>query len=298
MKYHFTLVDVFTDKPFSGNQLAVFTKPAGLSTPQMQKIAKEFNFSETTFVFPPESKGADYRVRIFTPHKELPMAGHPTIGTAFVLSKQEGGRRSRLRFEEGIGIIPITIQFGDGGPGWIGMSQPLPKFGPTFKERLRIAEMLSIKESAIVADLPLEVVSCGVPFLFVPVADLRSVQGIVFKLDVWEETLRGKPYDNVFVFTREVESKDSFVHSRMFGPGVGVNEDPATGSASGPLGCYLVKNGVLRPSPRVEFVSEQGLEMGRPSKIRVAIGANSRGRITEVLVSGRSCRVGEGVIEV
>jgi len=296
-KYHFTLVDVFTDEPFSGNQLAVFTEPAGLSAAQMQMIAKEFNFSEVTFVFPPKAKGADHWVRIFTPHTELPMAGHPTIGTAYVLSARASRKRTRLTFEEGVGMIPLSIEFDRGKPGWIGMSQPLPRFGPTFNERNQVAKMLSIDDKAIVPHLPIEAVSCGVPFLFVPVKDLRSVQTIKFNLEVWDRILKGKPFDNVFVFTREAVHKESFVHSRMFGPGVGVQEDPATGSASGPLGCYLAKHEVIHPSPRAEFVSEQGLEIGRPSSIRVSIGTD-QGKISEVVVSGKCRKVGEGDIEL
>lgn len=299
-KYQYVLVDVFTDRLFSGNQLSVFPDPARLSRPQMQKIAKEFNLSETTFVFPPEDrKKADYRVRIFTPEKELPMAGHPTVGTAFVLSSRERGkRRSTLRFEEGVGIIPVAIEFERGAPGWISMSQPLPKFGPTFEDRKGVAKMLSLEEGSIDASMPMEVVSCGVPFFFVPVKDLDSIRRIRFRPDVWEELLKGTALENVFVFTREVEDKGSFVHSRMFAPGVGVREDPATGSASGPLGCYLVKNRVLRPPPRAEFVSEQGIEMGRPSRIRVSIGVDGRGEVNEVVVSGKCRKVGEGLLEV
>lgn len=293
------MVDVFTDKAFSGNQLAVFTEPMGLSESQMQKIAKELNFSETTFVFPPQKKEkADFRVRIFTPEEELPMAGHPTIGTAFVLSLQERRPKSKLRFEEKVGIIPVSIEFEGSVPGWVSMSQPLPKFGPAFEDRKGIARMLSLEEWALVPDLPIEMVSCGVPFLFVPIRDLDSVRRMRFRLDVWDDILKGTPFENVFVFTRDVEGKDSFVHSRMFAPGVGVKEDPATGSASGPLGCYLVKNKVLRPAPRVEFVSEQGIEMGRSSRIRVSIEVDGRGKISKVVVSGKSCKVGEGFLEI
>ena len=158
--------------------------------------------------------------------------------------------------------------------------------------------MLSLEERSIVPDLPVEVVSCGVPFLFVPIRNLDSMRKMRFRLDVWDDILKNTSFGNVFVFTREVEESDSFVHSRMFAPGVGVKEDPATGSASGPLGCYLVKNKVLRPAPRVEFVSEQGIEMGRASRIRVAIEVSGRGKISKVDVSGKSCKVGEGFLEI
>jgi trans-2,3-dihydro-3-hydroxyanthranilate isomerase len=178
------------------------------------------------------------------------------------------------------------------------MSQPLPKFGPTFEDRKEVANVLSLGESALDPELPAEVVSCGVPFLFVPIKDLSSIRKARLRLDVWERVFKGTPFENVFVFTREVEDSGSFVHSRMFAPGAGVGEDPATGSASGPLGCYLTKNIVIRPSPVIQFVSEQGIEIGRPSRIRVSITVDGRGRIAKVIVSGRCCKVGDGFLEV
>jgi trans-2,3-dihydro-3-hydroxyanthranilate isomerase len=291
-KLHYHLVDVFTDRLFGGNQLAVFTDGRGVSPELMQSIARELNLAETTFVLPAEKAGTDFRVRIFTPLAELPMAGHPTIGTAFVLAREKKVTGSLVTFEEGVGPVPVTI-----GPGRIEMQQPLPSYGARF-EAAPIAEMLSLDASAIKeTGLPLEVVSCGVPFLFVPVRDLEAMRTIRLRLDVWDRLLRTSASPHVFAFTRDVEFPGSAVHSRMFAPANGIPEDPATGGASGPLGCYLVRHGVLEPAPRVEFVSEQGIEMGRPSFIHVAIEQEG-GKISAVRVGGSCYFVGEGDLEV
>jgi trans-2,3-dihydro-3-hydroxyanthranilate isomerase len=146
-------------------------------------------------------------------------------------------------------------------------------------------------------NLPLEVVSCGVPFLYVPVKSLRAVQRIKFRVDVWERKLKTLVPPQVFVFTREVEFENSTVHSRMFAPGLGIYEDPATGGASGPLGCYLVRHGVIPCDAEVEFTSEQGIEMGRPSFIKIKI-VREGAEITDVRVGGECRFMGEGYLEI
>ncbi|MDT4897797.1 MAG: trans-2,3-dihydro-3-hydroxyanthranilate isomerase [Acidobacteriota bacterium] len=299
LRYH--LVDVFTDRVFGGNPLAVFTNGRGIQPELMQSIAKELNLSETTFVLPPEDPENDYRVRIFTPGAELPMAGHPTVGTSFILAREHmiepGAEESNIKLEEIVGTIPVNINFKDGAPDLIWMQQPLPHFGPRFEDAGVIAEMLSIAPEAIETNLPLEVVSCGVPFLFVPLKDLESSRAIRFRLDVWERTLRGFGVSGVFVFTKETEMAGSSVHSRMFAPGLGIMEDPATGGASGPLGCYLVHHGVFPSTRKAEFTSEQGIEMGRPSFIKIIIEQEA-GEITSVRVGGQCRFMGEGYLEV
>ncbi len=244
LRYH--IVDVFTNRAFGGNPLAVFTNGRGIPAELMQLIAKELNLSETTFVLPPDDPENDYRVRIFTPASELPMAGHPTVGTSFILAREHmielGADEITIKLEEGVGTIPVTLKFKDGVPDIIWMQQPLPRFGPRFEDAGAIAEMLSIAPDAIETAWPLEVVSCGVPFLFVPLKDLESIRSIRFRLDVSERALRDFGVSEVFVFTKETELEGSSVHSRMFAPGLGVWEDPATGGASGPLGCYLVRH--------------------------------------------------------
>jgi len=302
-KLRYRLLDVFTNRAFGGNQLAVFTDVNSVSSEIMQSIARELNLSETTFVSQPKDPANDYRVRIFAPAVELPMAGHPTIGTSFVLAMDRLVERSErintLKLEEGVGAIFVNIEWENGHPAFIEMRQPLPSFGSRFTDTSAIAEMLSLKTKAITdTNLPLEVVSCGVPFLFVPLRDLQAVRNIRFRLDVWERVLRGFEAPHVFVFTREIEVEGSTVHSRMFAPASGISEDPATGGASGPLGCYLVRHRVLPPALMTEFVSEQGLEMGRPSFIKIRIDQNEEGEISGVRVGGQCHSMGEGYLEI
>jgi len=304
LRYHF--VDVFTDRQFGGNPLAVFTNGRGIRAETMQSIAKELNLSETTFVLPPDDAANDYRVRIFTPGKELPMAGHPTIGTTYVLAREHliargrEGAETTIKLEEGVGTIPVRIEWREGGARFIEMRQPRPTFGARVADVRAVAEMLSIEPEEIAeTNLPLEVVSCGVPFFYVPVKSLRAVQNIKFRVDVWENKLKRVVPPEVFVFTREVEYHGSTVHSRMFAPGMGIWEDPATGGASGPLGCYLVRHGVVAcDGGEVEIVSEQGIEMGRPSFIRIRIARREGEEITDVRVGGECRFMGEGYLEV
>jgi trans-2,3-dihydro-3-hydroxyanthranilate isomerase len=301
-RLHYHLVDVFTDRAFGGNPLAVITNGRGVETETMQAIAKEFNLSETTFVLPPDDPRHDWRVRIFTPGSELPMAGHPTVGTAFVLAREHliprGARESNIIFEEGVGPVPVRVEFENGEPSFAEMSQPLPKFGPRLTDASAVAKMLSLNTEDIDDTLPLEVVSCGVPFLYVPLRTLDAARRARPRAELIEQAAeRAGISPQVFIFTREVESASSTVHSRMFAPGFGITEDPATGAASGPLGSDLVRYGLVPGDPLAEIVSEQGIEMGRPSYVRIRI--ERRGdEITAVRVGGQCHFMGEGFIEI
>ncbi len=299
-RYH--LVDVFTDRAFGGNPLAVFLDGNAVPERLMQSIAKEMNLSETTFVFPPRNAETDQRVRIFTPGSELPMAGHPTVGTAFILAREglvrPAPQRSTVTFEEGVGPIAVTIEWKDGAPAFIEMRQPLPKFGPRFDDLETIAKMLSLEPEAVSrTKLPVEVISSGVPFLFVPVENLAAMRRIRFRSDVGERVLGDGAAGGVFVFCRETQHAGSDVHSRMFAPGLGVQEDPATGSATGPLGCYLVRYGVIASEGELRCVSEQGVEMGRPSFLHIRI-AHTAGEISAVHVGGSCHYMGSGQLEL
>lgn len=300
-KLHYHLVDVFTGRAFGGNQLAVFTNGRGISSEKMQALAKELNLSETVFVLPAEEAGNDYALRIFTPAVELPFAGHPTIGTTFVLAHEHmvflTSEEAIVRLEEKVGTIPVKIIMKDGAVDFIQMKQPLPTFGPAYPEPEAIARMLSLEPEALDDRYPVEVVSCGVPFLFVPLKDLAAVRRAQLKRDIWEEILSGFAAPHVFIFTTEVETRDSTVHSRMFAPAMGITEDPATGAASGPLGCYLVKYGLVEASDKTKIISEQGFELGRPSFLHIEIEMMD-GVISGVYVGGQSHYMGEGYFEL
>lgn len=292
-KLPFHLVDVFTERMFGGNQLAVYTDGRGVSDAEMQQIAREMNLSETTFVLPPADAANDFRVRIFTTTSELPMAGHPTVGTAFILKRAGLIAGASTKFEEGVGVIPVALH----PSGLIEMTQLLPKYGPVFEDRATVAEMLSILPEEITEGLPIEVISCGVPFLFVPLRSLDALRRVRPRLDVWDRALAGFVAQEVFVFTREVEHAGSTTHGRMFAPSLGIVEDPATGGASGPLGCYLIRHGLVPRGSRVEVLSEQGFEIGRPSYIHITVDMRAD-QITSVRVGGRCHWVGEGHIEL
>lgn len=292
-KAKFYIVDVFTNQQFGGNQLAVF--PEGMEVPeeQMQKIAREINFSETTFVLPAKNEKNDFKLRIFTPYHEIPMAGHPTIGSAFALLKNNyiSANKDSIVFEEGVGDIHVTFKAKENALITT-MQQPLPEFGAKF-ERDIMAKILCLEKDQILEDFPIQVVSSGVPFLYIPVKDLKAIRKIKLRTDYYEKYLAGFPTNNLFVFTMETEQSQSTVHSRMFAPGHGIAEDPATGGASGPLGAYLVRYGLSEANKTI--VSEQGFEMGRPSFIQIHIAAE-QAQITSVEVGGQSVLTGEGYI--
>jgi trans-2,3-dihydro-3-hydroxyanthranilate isomerase len=296
---HYCLVDVFTNQPFGGNQLAVFPDARDQTPQTMQALAKELNLSENAFVLPAQDPASDYRVRFFTPAVELPMAGHPTVGTTFVLA-HEGmiqlvEPETTITFEEGVGAVPVTLTVRKGQLDLIQMRQPLPTFGPVFADREAIAQMLSLHPALLDTTLPLEVVSCGVPFLFVPVKSLEAMRAIRFRLDVWERVLRDFAAPHIFAFTQEVVRPDSTVHCRMFAPAMGIAEDPATGAASGPLGCYLVRHRLVQPGSQgnSQMVSEQGFEIGRPSLVQVKIEQDGQ-HITGVSIGGQCYFMGKG----
>ncbi len=296
LDYH--LLDVFSNQPFGGNQLAVFANPPlDLPASTMQLIAKEMNLSEVTFVFPPADHQNDFRVRIFTPTRELPMAGHPTVGTAFLLARLgligEISKSRVLTFEEGIGPIQVTIESDeDGIPDNVLMRQPIPQFLDIYEDREAIARMLSLRLDDLHPNAPLQVLSSGLPFLYVAVKSLDAMRRLSLRLDLWQQLLRGKPGENVFVTTTQTENSGSTVHSRMFAPALGVAEDPATGSASGPLGVYLLQYGLVDSQ---EIVSEQGIEMGRPSFINIKVDRQGD-KFTGVTVGGACVYMGHGTL--
>ena len=298
MRLDYHLLDVFSDRQFGGNQLAVFPYPP-IDLPQqtMQQIAREMNLSEVTFLFPPADPANDYRLRIFTPLAELPMAGHPTVGSAYALAylgllDDLRGER-RIVFEQGVGPIAVTVEATAGGkPTEVWMKQPIPRFQDVFTDRFGIAQMLSIPEAELLEEAPMQVVSSGLPFLYVPVRSLAAIEKVRLQYDKWRSLLAASNAQNVFVTTTETACESSMAHSRMFAPALGVSEDAATGSASGPLGAYLLKYGLVSTD---DMTVEQGYEMGRPSIIRIRIerrGADNKG----VAIGGKCVYVGFGTL--
>ena len=298
-RLHYRIVDVFTDRIFGGNPLAVFLDGRALSDTEMQALAKEMNLSESTFVLPPLDPANDFKVRIFTPGGELPMAGHPTIGTAFVLAREGKFKLqndvARLRLEENVGLIPVDIHVKEGAPEMIWMTQPRPQFGPRVLSRESAAEILSLTPDDIDDRLPIEIVSCGVRYPIVPVRTLAAIKRLRFRADLAHRELLPFQCSEVFAFTTETEHESSTTHSRMFAPEFGVPEDPATGSAAGPLGAYLVKYGVVKAEPTAQLINEQGFEIGRPSFLHVRITRDGD-EITNVQVGGTVVFVGAGEI--
>jgi trans-2,3-dihydro-3-hydroxyanthranilate isomerase len=277
--YPFVQVDVFTDRIFGGNQLAVFLEPEGLSDVEMQAIAREMNLSETTFVFPPTRHDALARVRIFTPSAELPFAGHPTVGTAWVLANHERvpGDAPEFALEEGIGLVPVSL---DGDTIW--MSHRDAEFGPPVAARAEIAAALGLTQQDLLDNQPISAGSTGVQFLYVPLATRAAVDRAEPNMRALAEAYQGERL-GVFVFAPDGPAS---VYSRMFaGDTIGVAEDAATGAASGPLGAYVAENNLVTPPHPFEITSLQGNKMGRPSHIRIRLDLRD-GHASNIQVGG------------
>ena len=299
-RYPYVQLDVFTERPLTGNQLAVFLEPAGLTAEEMLALTREMGFSETTFVFPAETPEADFRVRIFAlnVNREIEVAGHPTIGTVFALARRgqiEPGRR-RVVLALGIGPTPVELEWEGSGLKFAWMAQRAPEFGGTLTDPAAVAGALGIEvEDIRPTRLPVQQVSCGAPFLLVPVATRAAVDRATLDRPAMARLLEaaGLVRRGVFVFSLEPGDDGAAVYSRMLG--FGVVEDPATGNASGPLGAYLVHHGVVSPERAGHLVSRQGVKMGRPSEVHIAVTASPAG-ITSVRIGGSAVLVAEGTL--
>ena len=301
-RYRYLTADVFTDTPFSGNQLAVFPDARGIPEHRLLDVTREFNFSETTFVYPPEDPAHTRRVRIFTPGGEVPFAGHPTVGTAHVLAAigdiALGGDVTRVVFEEGVGPVPVAIRASTGVPVSAQLSvAKLPETGPLAASLDAIAATLGLHVSDLVGDdWSPQTLSCGLPYLFVPVRDMAAVAKARIRMDTWDVTLKGTWASEVFVFARGGERAGTAFRARMFAPGLSVPEDPATGSANAALAGYLAARDPRRDG-LLAWRVEQGFEMGRPSIIDVEADV-AGGHVTAVRVGGASVLVAEGTMAI
>ncbi len=285
----YELWDVFTTEPFRGNPLAVVPDATGLSDAQMQRIANEFNLSETSFVLPSESSDAGTRARYFTPTQELPMAGHPSVGTVFALEQR--GRfagQDELKLNLNVGPIQMTLEREGDTLNRVWMNQGVPKLLETF-DKARTAAALGLTEGDLERDLPVQLGSAGNPFLLVPVVSLAVLERIQVSLPELSRLLPAG-FRSVFVFTRNAPEAD--IRARMFSVTTGIDEDPATGSAHGPLGAYLAAHTDVLQGDESEFVSHQGVEMGRKSELFVRLKRTEKG--AQVSVGGVAVKVGEG----
>ena len=299
--HRYYLCDVFTDQPFGGNPLAVFPEGDRVPEPLMQRIAREMNLSETVFVLPPERAEHHCRLRIFTPAKELPFAGHPTVGTACTLAEighiAVVGDRAEVAFEEGVGPIPVTVEQEGSRVRATFTAARLPEPGPPAPPAEALAECLSVRPEDIVLDgLRPSTASAGVAFLFVPVRDRGVLARVRVNTSAWQAHLSGFWTSEVFAFTEDAELPGSNVRARMFAPLFGINEDPATGSAAAALAGVLAA-GAPAESATLRWRIEQGFEMGRPSLIDLEADVDSEG-LRAVRVGGQSVLIGEGTLRV
>jgi trans-2,3-dihydro-3-hydroxyanthranilate isomerase len=298
----FTLIDVFTSRAFGGNQLAVFSDAAGISDAEMQALAHELNFSESTFVTASDAPGIVRRVRIFTPAREIPMAGHPTVGTTWVLASHgqiplkspRGHLDATLQL--GIGPVTVTIESANAQPEFVWMNHREAEFGATRRDAARIANALGIEAADIRDDLPIQIVSTGFPFVYVP---LRSIDALARcapnKAALGALLNDGEQRLPIYMFVAK-EQAPFVVRARMFAPHTdNIPEDPATGSAAAPFGAYAAAHGLIKPEPSATFLIQQGVEMGRPSEIHVGVSRKENGALA-IRIGGRCAIVGEGAM--
>jgi trans-2,3-dihydro-3-hydroxyanthranilate isomerase len=295
--YRFVQVDVFTNHIFGGNPLAVFPAATGLTDAEMQAIAKEMNLSETTFILPPARTDCVARVRIFTPARELPFAGHPTLGTAFVLATQSMlAGAQQIALEEGVGPVPVRLEGDPSAPSFIWMRHAGAAFGPELGNRLAFARALGLMEADLLKGTPIQVGSTGLPFLYIPLRDRAAVDQAVLHVPTLLDTFDDPTAGGVFIFA--LDPTAGRVYARMFAPHtIGVDEDPATGSASGPLGAYLVQHGLVAGNDEIHIISEQGTKMGRQSFIHIRLRQRG-GQTHEIEVGGSVVSVLEGVLRL
>jgi trans-2,3-dihydro-3-hydroxyanthranilate isomerase len=306
MQYRYYTVDVFTQTRFGGNQLAVLPEAAGLSTEQMQAITREFNYSESTFVLPPENASNDARVRIFTPAREIPFAGHPNLGTAHVLSAiGSSGRHSdgekTLRFEELAGVVPVHVRFEGGAPIYCELTAPQKlKLGAEMSADVDVAELaqaLSLSPEDIVtkSHFPRSA-SVGLPFLCVELRDRDALARSQVRVDSWIPYSERVACNSVHLYTRDTGTDKFDLRCRMYARMGSIREDPATGSANCAL-AGLLASLASESSGTLTYRIAQGIEMGRPSALFASV-ERREGAVAEVRIGGASVSIAEGLIAV
>jgi trans-2,3-dihydro-3-hydroxyanthranilate isomerase len=287
----FYIVDVFAESRLAGNQLAVFRDCARLTTETMQRIAQEMHYSETTFITSEEPRNGGYDVRVFTPGYELPFAGHPTLGTAYIVQSQIIGRPvQKVTLNLKVGQIPVTISYSEGGPDVLWMRQKPPVFGKTFS-RARIAKILGLKVSDLDPSFPVRLVSTGIPLVIVPLTGLKAIRRIDVDQVGLAKLFKETDSSVILIFSPETYSKENSLNVRVFGLANVIPEDPATGSGNGCLAAYLVKERYF-DSDKIDIRVEQGYEINRRSLLLLRAGRTPHG--IEVNVGGKVQFVAKG----
>lgn len=296
----YQLWDVFTDEALAGNQLAVVPNGDQVAPEIMQRIANEFSLPETAFLLSPQNRDCDYRFRIFTPQLELPMAGHPTIGSTFALAHSNTLQPGTGQISIELGVGPTTVDLvWDGAvleSAW--MAQKNPEFGPSCSDAEILGRVLALDSSNFpVSDAPAQIVSSGVPLLFVCLRSRAGVDRAVLNRQELGQLVVALGIEEcpVYVFTLEAGDDGALTYSRMFAPVFGIEEDPATGGASGPLIGYVSKYYPASVSSPGPFLNRQGAKMGRPSKIYIS-GGSTGSKTNELRIGGRAIHIGDGTL--
>ncbi|HXD31376.1 MAG TPA: PhzF family phenazine biosynthesis protein [Pyrinomonadaceae bacterium] len=307
--YRFTQLDVFTDEPFCGNPLAVFMEAEGLSDDEQQKIAREMNLSETVFVLPARDEKTLRRLRIYTPARELPFAGHPIVGTWSLLAREgvvpipDGGAGwTQIHHEVGIGVLPVDIEFKDGKPVQVVMTQGKFEIAgeiESSEDQSEAARALGLNREDLDETLPIQVISTGIKSLAVPIRSLADLGRCRVNSSLLADVYLNAGAGMCYAFTREtLEVGAARAHARLFAPSDNIAEDPATGSAAGALGGYLVHHGAIAVDPvddKYSFVIEQGDFIQRPSRINLEIKGKP-GAVEQVRVGGQAVVVAHGEV--
>lgn len=301
LTYH--VLDVFTERPFGGNPLAVVLGADHLSATEMQTIAREFNLSETVFVLSSTSPGHTARIRIFTPSRELPFAGHPTIGTAILLAELRaplgnGQGDAIIALEEEVGSIRVGVRMRAGGASFGEFDAPkVTNPIESLSEPEQIAASVGLIPAEIVFENHKPTLIRGVPaFAFVPVANLEAMAKVRVSPQHWARAFTDRGVMGVYLYTRQCVRSHSAFHARMFAPDIGVPEDPATGAAAASF-AYVVQGFDVLPDGMHKRAIEQGFEMGRPSAISLTMSV-SRGKLEGVRIGGYAVRVAEGILKI
>jgi trans-2,3-dihydro-3-hydroxyanthranilate isomerase len=287
----FNIVDVFAEHKYEGNQLAVFRNPSSLSDDDMQRIAKEMNYAETTFIMSEVERDGGFDVRIFTPEEEIPFAGHPTLGTALIIQEDIVKQNvDQILLNLKVGQIPVTFKYRENQADILWMKQKEPVFGPTADPQ-ELAAVLSIDKEEIDSRFPVQEVSTGLPFVIVPLTGRSAVKRAFIARDKYMDFIRTREAKAILLFCAEPYSEEHDLNARMFADYFGVPEDPATGSANGCLAGYLVEHRYF-DRENIDIQVEQGNEIGRPSVLYLR--ADKDGSFIHVHVGGRVKRVAEG----